>query len=251
MPARDQLVRCRIDDDRGAVGEGPCHTRGLDGRGDPAGAGRERAAQWTAVGRVLVVGAHRRARRRARGNGDPRRAPSSVGGRIRNDRRHRPGGCRVRPDPPAPVRTRGHAARRCRRARARRPAGPDRAGLAMRDRPHGGRLGRMVLAMSGRRAGLLALTVGLIATALLHGRIAAPPVYDGIAVPPEPYRWEPPPPNVAAGNKPPLSGEATLPVLNGQVAGGGVQTGDNQVVIYFGAGAFKAPVAATSVKCTI
>jgi len=40
-------------------------------------------------------------------------------------------------------------------------------------------------------------------------------------------------------------------VQNGQVAGGGVQTGDNQVVIYFGPGAFKAPAGATAVKCTI
>jgi hypothetical protein len=83
--------------------------------------------------------------------------------------------------------------------------------------------------MTPRRAGLVALGLGLIAAALLHGRIAAPPVYDGIIVPPEPYRWESPPPNLAAGNKPPLPGDATLPVQNGQVAGGGVQTGDNQV----------------------
>jgi hypothetical protein len=93
--------------------------------------------------------------------------------------------------------------------------------------------------------------LGLSAAALFHGRVAGPPVYDGIIVPPEPYRWESPPPNLKAGNKPPLSGEATLPVLNGQVAGGGVQTADNQIVIYFGPGAFKAPAAATSVKCTI
>lgn len=105
--------------------------------------------------------------------------------------------------------------------------------------------------MTARRAGLLALALGLIAAALLHGRSAAPPIYDGIIVPPEPYRWESPPPNLAAGNKPPLAGEVTLPVQNGQVAGGGVQTDDNQVVIYFGSGAFKAPAGATGVKCTI
>jgi hypothetical protein len=40
-------------------------------------------------------------------------------------------------------------------------------------------------------------------------------------------------------------------VQNGQVAGGGVQTDDNQVVIYFGPGTFKAPAGATGVKCTI
>src|SRR3989441_9871752 len=105
--------------------------------------------------------------------------------------------------------------------------------------------------MNARRAGLAALALGLIAAALLHSRMAAPPVYDGIIVPPEPYRWESPPPNLASGNKPPLPGDATLPVQNGQVAGGGVQTGDNQVVMYFGPGAFKAPAGATGVKCTI
>src|SRR3989442_5707736 len=105
--------------------------------------------------------------------------------------------------------------------------------------------------MNARSAGLAALALGLIAAALLHSRMAAPPVYDGIIVPPEPYRWESPPPNLASGNKPPLSGEATLPVQSGQVAGGGVQTGDNQVVMYFGPGAFKAPPGATGVKCTI
>lgn len=102
-----------------------------------------------------------------------------------------------------------------------------------------------------RRAGVAALALGLAAAALLHARLSAPPVYDGIAVPLEPYRWESPPPNLRAGNKPPLSGEATLPVLNGQVAGGGVQTDDNQVVIYFGPGTFKAPAGTQTVKCTI
>jgi hypothetical protein len=105
--------------------------------------------------------------------------------------------------------------------------------------------------MISRRTGFVALLVGLSAAALLHGRMVAPPVYDGIIVPPEPYRWESPPPNLKAGNKPPLPGESTLPVLNGQVAGGGVQTGDSQAVIYFGPGAFKVPAGVQSVKCTI
>jgi hypothetical protein len=93
--------------------------------------------------------------------------------------------------------------------------------------------------------------IGLTAAALLQGGGATPPVYDGIIVPPEPYRWESPPPNLKAGNKAPLPGDATMPVLNGQVAGGGVQTADNQIVIYFGPGAFKASAGAASVKCTI
>ncbi len=64
--------------------------------------------------------------------------------------------------------------------------------------------------MTARRSGLLALALGLIMAAVLHVRVAAPPVYDGIIVPPEPYRWDSPPPNLAAGNKPPLPGDATL-----------------------------------------
>ena len=101
-----------------------------------------------------------------------------------------------------------------------------------------------------RRAGIVALGIGLLTAALLHSRVA-PPVFDGIVVPPEPYRWVSPPPSVAAGNKPPLSGEVTLPVQNGQVAGGGPQTGDSQVVMYFAPGTFKAPPGTQSVKCTI
>ncbi len=104
--------------------------------------------------------------------------------------------------------------------------------------------------IGARRAGLVALALGVIAAALLHGK-GAPPVYDGIIVPPEPYRWASPPPNLKNGNQPPLSGEATLPLSNGQVAGGGVQTGDSQVIMFFGPGAFKAPPGAQGVKCTI
>lgn len=102
-----------------------------------------------------------------------------------------------------------------------------------------------------RGAGVAALLLGLVAALFLHGRFAAPPVYDGIIVPPAPYRFESPPPNLRSGNQPPLGGEATFPVQNGQVPGGGVQTGDNQVIIFFGPGFFKAPAGATSVKCSI
>lgn len=84
----------------------------------------------------------------------------------------------------------------------------------------------------------------------MHGR-GAPPIYDGIAPPVEPYRWESPPPNLRTGNQPPLSGEATLAVANGQVGGGTAKTGDGQVVIFVTAGAFQAPPGSISVKCTI
>jgi hypothetical protein len=103
----------------------------------------------------------------------------------------------------------------------------------------------------GLRIGLLALVAGLCVSALLHGLGSRPPVYDGIVVPPAPYRYQSPPPNLRNGNQPPLGGDTTLPVQNGQVPGGGVQTGDNQVVIFFGPGTFKAASGTTSVRCTI
>jgi hypothetical protein len=103
---------------------------------------------------------------------------------------------------------------------------------------------------SKRHLALAALLLGVIAAWLLHGRLSSPPVYDGIVVPPEPYRWESPPPNLRQGNQKPLGGQATFPVQNGQLPGGGVQTDDNQVIIFFGPGTFKVS-GASSVKCTI
>jgi hypothetical protein len=103
----------------------------------------------------------------------------------------------------------------------------------------------------GRGIGVLALAVGTVAAMLLHGRPSIPPIYDGIIVPPAPYRYESPPPNVRNGNQKPLGGQATLPVNNGQVSGGGVQTDDAQVIMFFGVGTFKVPPGATSVQCSI
>ena len=104
--------------------------------------------------------------------------------------------------------------------------------------------------MSRTRAGLAALTIGVMAAAVLHtGR--TPPVYDSIQVPAAPYNWVSPPPNLKSGNQPPQSGESTLPIANGQVAGGSVQTGDGQVLIYLGLGALTAPAGVQSVRCTI
>jgi hypothetical protein len=105
--------------------------------------------------------------------------------------------------------------------------------------------------MNRRKLGLGALLIGLLAALVVHGRFPAPPIYDGIYVPPAPYRYESPPPNLRNGNQKPLGGQATLPVLNGQVSGGGVQTDDNQVIMYFGPGTFTPPSGATSVRCTI
>jgi hypothetical protein len=113
-------------------------------------------------------------------------------------------------------------------------------------------LGRLVLGVTPvRRLGLGALLLGLSAAAVLHGRLPAPPVYDGIIVPPAPYRYESPPPNLRNGNQPPLSGEATLPVQGTDVAGGGVQSDDQQVITYWGPTILKVPSGATSARCTV
>jgi len=104
---------------------------------------------------------------------------------------------------------------------------------------------------AARKAGIAALAVGVMAALLLHGRGSAPPVFDGIVVPPAPYHWESPPPDLRAGNTPPSPGEATFPVQNGQVAGGSLQTSDNQVVLYFGVGLLKVSSSAQSVRCTV
>ena len=92
--------------------------------------------------------------------------------------------------------------------------------------------------------------LGLAAAALLHGP-GRPPVYDGFPPPVDPYRWESPPPNLAAGNKPPLAATVTLSVVGGQVEGGSLGTDDNQIAIYFGLGTFKAPPGTRTVSCTM
>lgn len=104
--------------------------------------------------------------------------------------------------------------------------------------------------MTDRRLGLLALLLGVLGAALLHG-IDAPPIYDGIYVPPAPYRYQSPPPNVANGNQPPLSGQTILPAPGGKVAGGGVTTDDQQVITFWGPGTLRVGAGASDAKCTI
>ena len=104
---------------------------------------------------------------------------------------------------------------------------------------------------AGRKAGIVALAAGLLAALLLHGRGPVPPIFDGIVVPPAPYHWESPPADLRAGNTPPSPGDATFPVHSGQVAGGSLQTSDNQVVLYFGVGLLKVSSSAQSVRCTV
>lgn len=102
-----------------------------------------------------------------------------------------------------------------------------------------------------QRAGLMALLVGALFVLLLHGRSLQPPVYDGIELPPSPYHWVSPPADLRSGNVQPSSGESILPVHNGQVAGGSLQAGDAQVVIYFGVGFINVSATAQSVRCRV
>ncbi len=108
----------------------------------------------------------------------------------------------------------------------------------------------MVLALTARRVGLLAVAIGLGLALAMHPSPAAP-LFDGLPLPQAPYRYVNPPPDLASSNQPPGSGEATLPVENGQVPGGGVQTSDGQVLVYFGLGALRASSSAQSVTVRI
>ena len=69
----------------------------------------------------------------------------------------------------------------------------------------------------------------------------APGFYDGIG-PAAPYRWVSPPPELKAGNQPPLPGHGSVKVAsNGLVDPGSIFTQDGQAAISFVPGAFLAP----------
>lgn len=89
------------------------------------------------------------------------------------------------------------------------------------------------------RVGLAAIALGLVGAALLHQQRTTPPIFDGIILPAAPY------------NHPGQPGKITYPVTNGQVGGGGFQTNDNQVVMYFAPGVLTAPASAQTMDCTI
>ena len=104
--------------------------------------------------------------------------------------------------------------------------------------------------MTARRVGKLALVIGLAVAVLLPSG-PRPALFDGLPLPQAPYRYVNPPPDLASSNQPPGSGQATLPVQNGQVPGGGVQTSDGQVLVYFGVGALGASSSAQSATIRI
>lgn len=115
------------------------------------------------------------------------------------------------------------------------------------------------------RVGYAILIGALAMAALLHafgnpppwsaaqggGRNQAPPIYDGLPLPQSPYNYVSPPANVASSNKPPSSGEATFPLENGTVPGGGVETDDRQAIAFFGLNSIHVSSSAVSVKVRI
>jgi len=104
--------------------------------------------------------------------------------------------------------------------------------------------------VTARQAGKLALVIGLALAVLLPSG-PRPALFDGLPLPQAPYRYVNPPADLASSNQPPGSGQATLPVQNGQVPGGGVQTSDGQVLVYFGVGAMRASSSAQSVTIRV
>lgn len=104
--------------------------------------------------------------------------------------------------------------------------------------------------MTARRVGTVALAVGLVVAVLLPSG-PRPALFNGLPLPQAPYRYVNPPPDLASSNQPPGSGQVTLPVQNGQVPGGGVQTSDGQVLVYFGLGGLGASSGAQSVTVRI
>jgi hypothetical protein len=94
------------------------------------------------------------------------------------------------------------------------------------------------------------LPLGAGAALVLAARFlapTAPAIYDGIPPPAPPYNYLSPPPDLAAGNKPPSSGTKTLGATPNGNAVGTVETADQMLVVYFNEGTLAAPGATSFV----
>lgn len=99
----------------------------------------------------------------------------------------------------------------------------------------------------------LALIVVWAGMAAWSGRLsplARLPLLDGLG-PAAPYRWVSPPPDLAADNQPPSSGEFTLQVDGGGVRGQVLITSDNQVTVIVADGAIGPRAGETSVRLSV
>jgi hypothetical protein len=107
----------------------------------------------------------------------------------------------------------------------------------------------------GRRALLVGVGIVLVylAGAAVSGRasiLARRPLLDGLA-PPTPYRWVDPPPELAAGNKPPAAARFRLELTPNGSQLGAFSTSDGQVNLVLSEGAVPARPGQTSVEVTI
>ena len=98
--------------------------------------------------------------------------------------------------------------------------------------------------------GVALLYVGFAVVSGLVSPLARRPLLDGFA-PPALYRFVKPPPNLASINKPPLSGQFTLPVRGGTVTEGLFATRDSQASILIFRNTVLAPAGARSMTITL
>jgi len=97
------------------------------------------------------------------------------------------------------------------------------------------------------------MVVLYLAGAAVSGRasiLARRPLLDGLA-PPTPYRWVTPPPDLAAGNKPPASTRFTVELGAGGSRLGAFSTSDGQVNLVLSEGAVPARSGQTGVEVAV
>jgi hypothetical protein len=95
------------------------------------------------------------------------------------------------------------------------------------------------------------LVLALCAVAyVLAAWMVSPGFFDGLA-PPAPYHWVSPAPDFRSTNKPPESGQATVPVKAGAAQSGHVATADSQASISFPAQTFEVPSDGSSITVAV
>ena len=99
----------------------------------------------------------------------------------------------------------------------------------------------------------IGIVVLYLAGAVVSGRasmLARRPLLDGLA-PPTPYRWVHPPPELAAGNKPPASTRFTVELTASGSRLGAFSTSDGQLNLVLSQGAFPARPGQSGVEVAV